>query len=305
MLAKRFKLIYLSNDLTKKVELRLTRNKAATFVATCVLSCAIASLLVGFFICQLVTAGKVSAIMTEKNELEWQLGDIRGRLVRAEQNLADLQQRDDFLRLLADLPPIDEDVREVGVGGPVDDLAIIAPSPELKPTLWTLEKIERQIQLQMDSFQEISAQLTANQDILDHTPTLRPVDGGWISSGFGYRRDPFTRRTVMHPGVDIAQKRGTPVLATAMGQVTYAGRFHNYGKLVMIDHGYGYQTVYGHLNTIGVKVGEYVQKGQQIGEVGATGRATAPHVHYEVRAGDTPVNPMDYFFDGLAVLPGL
>lgn len=304
MLAKKFKLIYLSDDLTKKVNLRLTRTKAAAFAATSIVSVTFVGLLIGFFASQIVTARKVSALISEKNDLEWRLGDIHGRLTDAEKNLADLEKTDNFLRLLADIPAIDQDVREVGIGGAVDDLGVIFSSLELKSTVWTLEKVERQIQLQMASFQEINAVITAKQDILDHTPSLRPVEGGYVSSGFGYRRDPFTHRTVMHYGADIPQVRGTPVVATAVGQVTYAGRYHNYGKLVMIDHDYGYRTVYGHLNSITVKVGEYLQKGQQIGTVGATGRATAPHLHYEVRLDGTPVNPIDYFFDELAVLPG-
>ncbi|MBU1708177.1 M23 family metallopeptidase [bacterium] len=304
MLTKKFKLIYLSEDLTKKSELSLTRAKVAVFGALFVLSCLFVSLVISFSVSHVVNARKLSALTADKMELEWQLGELNGRLNQVEGNLAGLAQTDDFLRLLADLPAIDPDVRGVGVGGGVEDFSISSSSPEVQSTRWTLEKIEREIQLQVESFEEISSKFTADQDILDHTPSLRPVEGGYISSGFGYRRDPFTRRTTMHAGVDIPQKRGTPVISTAEGQVVYAGRYYNYGKLVMIDHGYDYQTVYGHLHAINVKVGERVHRGQQIGTVGATGRSTGTHLHYEVRVAGTSVDPLDYFFDELAVLPG-
>ena len=114
--------------------------------------------------------------------------------------------------------------------------------------------------------------------MLEHTPTLRPIEGGYISSGFGARRDPFIKRVENHAGVDICQERGTPIVATAEGQVIYAGHYYSYGKFVVIDHGFGYQTAYGHMNAIDVRQGQYVSKGQAIGAVGSTGRSTAPHV---------------------------
>jgi murein DD-endopeptidase MepM/ murein hydrolase activator NlpD len=304
MLAKKFRLIYLSDDLTKKVELTLTRTKVAVLGGVVILSCLLANLLLSLLVSQFFLNYRVTTLKANEKALTGQLQTMSGRLDDAEKNLASLAQTDDFLRLLANLPAISRDVREVGVGGGSEDLPDYSQNPAVSSTLWTLDKVEREIQLQMSSFQEINARLLANQEVLDHTPSLRPVEGGYISSGFGYRRDPFTGRTSMHPGVDIPQKSGTPVFATATGQVVYADRYYSYGKLVMIDHDNGYQTVYGHLHTIDVKIGEYVQKGQQVGTVGATGRATAPHLHYEIRIAGKPVDPLDYFFDELAAVPG-
>jgi murein DD-endopeptidase MepM/ murein hydrolase activator NlpD len=304
MLAKKFRLIYLSDDLTKKVELTLTRTKVAILGGVFILSCLLANLFLSLLVSQFFLNYRVTILKTNEKALTGQLQSMSGRLDDAEKNLASLAQTDDFLRLLANLPAISRDVREVGVGGGSEDLPDYSQNPAVSSTLWTLDKVEREIQLQMSSFQEINARLLANQEVLDHTPSLRPVEGGYISSGFGYRRDPFTGRTSMHPGVDIPQKSGTPVVATAAGQVVYADRYYSYGKLVMIDHNNGYQTVYGHLHTIDVKIGDYVQKGQQVGTVGATGRATAPHLHYEIRIAGKPVDPLDYFFDELAAVPG-
>ncbi len=303
MVNKKFKIIFFSEDLSKKVELTLSRTKMFVLGAAFLVSCLFVNLGISLSVSKFLVAQRVSAYVSERDALHGQLGDIRGRLSHAEENLASLAQTDDFLRLFANLPAISRDVREVGVGGGPDDFGSIPSSPEMQSVLWTMDRVEREIQLQTASFQEISARLSANQEIMDRTPSLRPVEGGYISSSFGYRRDPFTRRTEMHPGVDIPQKVGTPVVATANGQVVYADRYYSYGKLIIIDHGNDYQTVYGHLNAISVAVGDVVQKGQQIGTVGATGRVTAPHLHYEIRVAGSPIDPTDYFFEELSALP--
>jgi murein DD-endopeptidase MepM/ murein hydrolase activator NlpD len=303
MIGKKFKLIFFSEDLSKKVELTLTQTKVFVLGTAFIASCLLVNLTISLSVSRFLVSHRLSTYETERKAVNEQLGGIRNRLDQAEGNLASLAQTDDFLRLLANLPSLGHDVREVGVGGGLEDLGSISSSPEMQPVLWTMERVEREIQLQTASFQEISSRLLANQEIMDRTPSLRPVEGGYISSSFGYRRDPFTRRTEMHPGVDIPQKTGTPVVATANGQVVYADRYYSYGKLIIIDHGNDYQSVYGHLNAISVEVGNHVQKGQQIGTVGATGRVTAPHLHYEIRLAGSPIDPTDYFFEELSALP--
>jgi murein DD-endopeptidase MepM/ murein hydrolase activator NlpD len=127
----------------------------------------------------------------------------------------------------------------------------------------------------------------------DTVPSLWPVRG-WITAGFGQRMDPFTGEGAFHRGVDIGASYGTSVEASADGLVLQAGRNSGYGNEVLIDHGFGLMTKYGHLSKIYVAVGEEVKRGQLIGAVGATGRATGPHLHYEVIVNDTPVNPAKY-----------
>ncbi len=127
-------------------------------------------------------------------------------------------------------------------------------------------------------------------------PTLWPADG-WVSGGYGYRRDPFTGDREFHPAVDISTRTGEPVYATAHGRVTSARRSGNYGNLIEIDHGFGIQTRYGHLSEFAVLPGTTVQRGDLIGYVGATGRATGSHVHYEVLADGRHVNPLRLLVD--------
>ncbi|MEO1458253.1 MAG: peptidoglycan DD-metalloendopeptidase family protein [Pseudomonadota bacterium] len=128
----------------------------------------------------------------------------------------------------------------------------------------------------------------------DHVPFLRPVNGGRLTSGFGPRRDPFHRRSSMHSGIDIAAPRGTPILATADGIVTFAGRQRGYGKVIEIRHAFGFETLYAHLHEIHVSVGDRVERGDRIGDMGSTGRSTGNHVHYEVRIDSRAVNPMKF-----------
>jgi murein DD-endopeptidase MepM/ murein hydrolase activator NlpD len=133
-----------------------------------------------------------------------------------------------------------------------------------------------------------------NQIKLASTPSGWPVRG-YITDGFGNRRNPFGGASYEnHAGLDIATNYGTAIEATADGRVIFAGMYGGYGNVVVIDHGYGVTTRYGHMSQINVKMGQAVTRGKMIGAVGSTGRSTAPHCHYEVRLHDRPVNPLNY-----------
>ena len=136
--------------------------------------------------------------------------------------------------------------------------------------------------------------MASQRDLLQATPSIRPAGGGWVSSGFGYRIDPFTGRRRMHKGLDFAAMIGTPVYAPAAGVVSYAGREGGYGKIVSIDHGYGIVTRYAHNSRLFVKTGERIKRWQKISEIGSTGRSSGPHLHYEVRVNGVPVDPENY-----------
>jgi murein DD-endopeptidase MepM/ murein hydrolase activator NlpD len=124
-------------------------------------------------------------------------------------------------------------------------------------------------------------------------PSIWPVEGR-LMGAFGERTDPFSGEGAMHTGVDISAPTGTVVRTTADGTVAFAGWSNGYGQLVVVDHGGGIETYYAHLSRIGVVEGQEVRRGERVGAVGATGRATAPHLHYEVRQGGAPVNPYHY-----------
>lgn len=143
------------------------------------------------------------------------------------------------------------------------------------------------------SFKEISKYLDKQRSILASTPSIWPLKG-WITSGFGKRASPLTGEPGRHFGVDIANEVGSPIRVTADGLVTYAGWENGYGRVVVVEHGYGFSTRYGHCSHIDVKVGDEVKRGQIISYVGSTGRSTGSHVHYEVRIHGIPVDPEKY-----------
>lgn len=148
------------------------------------------------------------------------------------------------------------------------------------------KRVEREITL---LFERIASQ----KDLLTATPSVRPT-GGWLSSGFGYRTDPFTKRRKLHKGLDFAANIGTPVYAPADGVVSFAGREGSYGKIISIDHGYGLVTRFAHNSRLTVKTGQKISRWDKIAEVGTTGRSSGPHLHYEVRLNGVSVNPEKY-----------
>ncbi|MGH1468820.1 MAG: M23 family metallopeptidase [Bdellovibrionales bacterium] len=148
------------------------------------------------------------------------------------------------------------------------------------------KRVEREVTL---LFERIASQ----RDLLSATPSVRPT-GGWLSSGFGYRTDPFTKRKKLHKGMDFAANIGTPIYAPADGTVSFAGREGGYGKIVSIDHGYGLVTRFAHTSRLLVKTGQKINRWDLIAEVGNTGRSSGPHLHYEVRLNGVPVNPEKY-----------
>jgi murein DD-endopeptidase MepM/ murein hydrolase activator NlpD len=203
-------------------------------------------------------------------------------------------------QILADFQTIDDDARKMGIGGPVFpgrdplgrfDLKAATTALELETRL---EEIETQCRLQESSFDEILRGLEEQKEKWAHIPSINPVPNSWTSSGFGMRTDPFTEKEAMHIGLDFSAPAGTPVYATADGTVISAGRQHEYGLTVEIDHGNGIVTRYAHNRKLEVKRGQKVKRGQMISLVGKTGRATAPHMHYEVRVDGKPVNPWGY-----------
>lgn len=205
------------------------------------------------------------------------------------------------LRVLANLPEIGEDTRKVGIGGPLYDeqeqVLTLSPDAEflVSEVQGDLDQLLREAELERSSLAEIEERLTRDQDLRDHTPSIRPCEG-YFSSGFGMRRDPFTGRLQMHKGLDISGRTGTPIYAPADGAVMATGYTKGMGRYVIVDHGYDYRTMYGHLSEATVRRGAKVRRGEKIAEMGNTGRSTAPHLHYEVRYKGRAVNPWHYIF---------
>ncbi len=289
----------LADSSSKQRTMRFTRRTIV--VGTIVALLAISAITIGTsrLIAGFLTRGAMSSVLEENRTLHLQIGGLTERLDRVQQDMKSLAISDDQLRLLADMPRLDVDVRAVGVGGAVaPDAGLDATNPDVGYLVPNLDKLEREILLQRDSYAKIENRMKERQDLIGHTPSIRPIDKGYYSSGFGIRKDPFNGRRAHHNGLDISVERGTPVMATAAGSIIFAKATPGLGKLIVIDHGYGFRTAYGHLSSIHVNKGQLIKRGQKIGLTGATGRSTAPHLHYEVHVNGHAVDPYDFFLDG-------
>jgi murein DD-endopeptidase MepM/ murein hydrolase activator NlpD len=142
--------------------------------------------------------------------------------------------------------------------------------------------------------------LSARDEVRARIPSIRPVDTGWLSSRFGFRKDPFTAKQTFHHGLDFSTPVGTPVRTTGDGVVQSVQQQRGFGKVVKINHGDGVVTLYAHLDEILVKKGQTVTRGDVVARSGNSGRSSAPHLHYEVRVAGRPVNPASYILDSYA-----
>jgi murein DD-endopeptidase MepM/ murein hydrolase activator NlpD len=168
-----------------------------------------------------------------------------------------------------------------------------APEEAVSDTQASVTALLQATQAREESVDEVMKYVRNQRTRLDSRPRDWPVHG-WITSPYGKRVDPVSGRAGFHTGVDIANDTGTPVHCTADGRVAYAGWEGGYGKLVIVDHGNGFQTYYGHLSEIRTSAGAELQRGDEVGLMGATGNTTGPHVHYEIRLYGAPVNPIQY-----------
>ncbi|MGD2120362.1 MAG: M23 family metallopeptidase [Gemmatimonadota bacterium] len=245
---------------------------------------------------------QAKSLARENSLLTAELQEFRDRVDGLEQTIAHLSEQDGRVRRLAGLDPMDEEILEVGVGGPG------STSPAGQP-LWSadsvlaneaftveydLSALERRAQLLSASLSEASDSLSAHREILESTPSIWPTVGV-LSSRFSTSRfHPIHHQSLPHQGVDISAPMGTPIVASAKGRVTHAGRKSGLGLTVEIDHGYGFKTVYGHASKILVRRGQTIERGEVIANVGSTGISTSSHLHYEVHVGGVAVNPMNY-----------
>lgn len=247
---------------------------------------------------------QLQQLESERDALIAQIQQMDTDIDNLKRSLEELSERNNMLRLLADLPELDSDTRQVGIGGPVseDTSNASALSPRSQGLVTRIQsdidQLLRQADLERVAFEEIERKLTSDQSLRDHTPSIRPCHQCYPSSGFGMRRDPFTGRRRMHYGLDLAGRVGTPIYATADGKVVRVQkRRTGLGWIVQIDHQYGYETFYGHLSKILVKKGDRVHRGDKIAEMGNTGRSTGPHLHYEIHRDGRPVNPWFYIVE--------
>ena len=253
-------------------------------------------------------------IKNHKEENSFLVSEIQkgqDRILNIEDKISTIIDHDNHMRDLLSLPQIHDDVRKLGTGGQnnqssltMAELEYLLPNEsdiDLQDYFNKLDFIERSTNLELLSYIEMMSNTKKNKSALRHHPAIHPVDlsEAKLVSKFGYRIDPFSKRYKKHEGHDFSAKVGTDVFATADGIVVSSKYNGSFGNFVEISHGNGYKTIYGHLHKRTVKKGSYVKRGEKIGEVGNTGRSTAPHLHYEVKHNNKRVDPSTFYFDKL------
>lgn len=276
----------------------------------------------GFFSVVLVTSFALLAVlyslfpsprekelMREIEQMEYKYSQLDGQLDIMSKVLDNIQQRDaNVHRAVFGMDPVDKDVWVAGTGGHDAHPELSAfkyGGKTVSATLGRVDMLSRQLTLQSKSLDTIQDLANNQQQMLASLPSVKPVREDKLQksigtlSGFGYRIHPVYKIRKFHAGLDFPARVGTAIQASGEGTVVEAGWHSGYGNCVKIRHGYGYETLYGHMNKLVVHVGEQVKKGQKIGEVGDTGLSTAPHLHYEVHYKGNPINPINFCMDNL------
>jgi murein DD-endopeptidase MepM/ murein hydrolase activator NlpD len=259
-----------------------------------------------FFLCDYIQVRKktfeLSQLQRQTQDQKSKIHFFSSKIEDLEKQLSRLKDFDKKIRIIANLEKSQETTSFMGMGGPSPSDLREKLKGEKDETGLTqqlradIERLESEATSQEESLSELEKLLQSKKEILVHTPSIWPVHG-WVTSGFGFRIDPFTGLTQMHEGLDISNRIGTPVIATADGIVSDTGRDSSHGNVLVISHGFGMTTRYLHLNKVFVRAGQKVKRGDKIAEVGMTGRSTGPHLHYEVRVNGIPVNPVRYILN--------
>ncbi|MFZ6001608.1 MAG: M23 family metallopeptidase [Bacteroidota bacterium] len=247
-------------------------------------------------------------LANEVKEMEYYYENLKKEVDKLNVILADMEHRDDNIyRVVLGSEPIENSVREAGIGG-ADRYADIKSKSIIHEDIIlslheSVDKLRRKVYIESKSQDEIVQLAESKEKLFAAIPAIQPVANKELialASGFGMRVHPVYKVKKMHTGIDFAAAIGTPIYATADGvidevQVSFSG----YGKMLEIDHGFGYRTRYAHMHGFTVRKGQKVKRGELIGFVGDTGLSTAPHLHYEVLINRSQVNPVHYFFNDL------
>lgn len=302
---KKVKYYYNTNTLRyEKLEtpLRVKLLRVFGFIAAALVTAA----LISYVAFQFIGSPKEKLLAQQNKGLRDNYRELENDLKSVQQQMKELEKRDnDVYRAIFEANPVPdsarakelEDKKEVATVEKIKDNQLAA---SIKATL---DNLGSRIAAQKKSYDEVDELVKNKEKLLSHTPAIQPVsnkDLSRIASGFGSRIDPVYKTVKFHYGLDFAAPQGTPIYATADGTVITAGSTGNgYGNHVIINHGYGYETLYGHMVRVKSRNGQVVKRGEVIGWVGSTGKSTGPHCHYEVRKYGDKIDPIYFFYNDL------
>jgi murein DD-endopeptidase MepM/ murein hydrolase activator NlpD len=302
---KKIKYYYNTHSLRyEKLEtpFRVKLLRVFAFIATAIVTSAIIS----YFAFQFIGSPGEKILRAQNERLRTRFENMSDEVNSLEQQMAELEKRDNTVyRSIFEAKPIPDSVRakelekqkEIAKVEKMEDYEVVQSIQN------TLKMLAGRINVQKRSYKELEGLMNNKEKILAATPAIQPVsnkDLSRIASGFGYRIDPVYKSIKMHAGLDFAAPQGTPIYATANGRVKTSGYSSGgYGNHVVIDHGYGYETLYGHMVRVKARAGQQVTRGEIIGYVGTTGKSTGPHCHYEVHKNGNKIDPVYFFYNDL------
>jgi len=301
------KIKYYYNTQTLRYEkletpLRVKLLRAFGFIAAALVTAA----LISFFAFQFVGSPNEKILRVQNERLKDGYKQLGKELAQARQQMKELEKRDnEVYRTIFEANPLPDSIR-AKAKEKEEQVARIESMKDYElyqSLLASIRDLKNRISAQKTSYVEINDRIKDKEKIIAATPAIQPVsnkDLERIASGFGYRIDPIYKTIKLHAGLDFTAPQGTPIYATADGVVAKASfSDRGYGNHVVINHGYGYETLYGHMLRIKVRPGQPVKRGEVIGWVGSTGKSTGPHCHYEVHKNGQKIDPVYFFYNDL------
>jgi|TARA_B100000809_G_scaffold63913_1_gene60689 murein DD-endopeptidase MepM/ murein hydrolase activator NlpD len=256
---------------------------------------------------QFFDSPKEKRLKSEIENLVLQYDILSKKMTQIDLVLDDIQHRDDNIyRVIFEADPIPSSIRKAGFGGVnrYKDIRNFSNAELVIEAAKKADKLSKQLYIQSKSFDEVIDLAKNKADMLASIPAIQPIankDLGRVASGYGYRIHPIYKTRKLHTGMDFTAPQGTPIYATGDGKIAKVRRSRRgYGNHVIVDHGYGYQTLYAHMTKYIVYRGQKVKRGEIIGYVGSTGTSVAPHLHYEVIKNKRKINPVNYYYNDLS-----
>ena len=303
---KKIKYFYNTNSLRyEKLEtpLRVKLLRIFGFLAAAIVTAAIIS----FFAFRFVGSPNEKLLNLENERLQDKYHQLNDQVKAQREQMSELVKRDnEVYRAIFEANPIPDSARARALAQEQEIARVenMRSSDLVNSIINSLNSLGHYITAQKKSYSEIDNLLKNKEQLLRCTPAIQPVsnkDLTRVASGFGYRIDPIYKTVKLHAGLDFAAPQGTPIYATANGTVTVAGNTGNgYGNHVVINHGYGYETLYGHMVKVKARAGQQIKRGEVIGYVGSTGKSTGPHCHYEVHKNGQKIDPVYFFYNDLS-----
>jgi murein DD-endopeptidase MepM/ murein hydrolase activator NlpD len=297
---KKFRLLYFPENRSEMREVIVSRYRLMMIGISLICFLFITMTGLGVLFSTYTGDERLTALSSENQILKTQISDMNERMAAVSKDIERIRAKDSELRLVSNLPDVEEMLKDAGIGGSdfkIDynsDLVSGEADELIHRNLANLEKLETSMKLELQSYADLQNQISTNVKRLSFIPSICPLKTGRVTDRFGARQ--AFRSWKAHTGLDIAARWGTPVYVTADGVVESVTWRSGYGKSIIVDHGNGFKTLYGHLSAYKCRTGQKVRRNDKIAEVGSTGLSTGPHLHYEVRVNNICQNPELYIF---------